>query len=51
MFQLFLNSILSLHASIERGFGANHEFGVDHEKDQYDPSYKYKLRGMNFWNV
>ena len=37
---LFFNSILSVFASLD------HEFGVDHEKDKHDPSYKYKMRGI-----
>ena len=37
---LLFNCIVLISASLD------HEFGVDHEKDKHDPSYKYKMRGI-----
>ena len=37
---LLFNSIILVSASLD------HEFGVDEEKDKNDPSYKYKMRGI-----
>lgn len=37
---LFFINILSICASLDD------EYGVDHDMDRNDPSYKYKMRGI-----